>query len=91
LTSFAGLPDSIFSNQIASLEKILKCLAMKVVGKFYRHLIYFPAIWYVYGRLVYFVAIWYVLWPLGVFFPFRYVLPRKIWQPRSLALISKLH
>jgi hypothetical protein len=41
--------------------------------------------------LVYFVAIWYVLWPLGVFFPFRYVLPRKIWQPRSLALISKLH
>jgi hypothetical protein len=38
--------------------------------------------------MVYFMAIWYILWPFGIFYgyllyisPFRYVVPRKIWQP----------
>jgi hypothetical protein len=54
---------------------ILECLAMKDVGKFY-------------GHLVYFTATAYILWPFGyifgyfgVVFPFWYVEPRKIWQP----------
>jgi hypothetical protein len=27
-------------------------------------------------------SIWYILWPIGIFFAFRFVAPRKLWQPR---------
>jgi hypothetical protein len=33
----AGLPDGISSNQKYQFGKILECLAMKDVGKFYVH------------------------------------------------------
>jgi hypothetical protein len=36
-----------------------------------------------YGHLVNFMAIWCTLWSFGIFFPLWYVVPRKIWQPRS--------
>jgi hypothetical protein len=36
------------------------------------------------------MAIWYILWPFdifcgyfGIFFPFWFVIPRKIWQPKK--------
>jgi hypothetical protein len=32
-----GLPDGIFSDQKSNFGKILVCLAMKNVGKFYSH------------------------------------------------------
>jgi hypothetical protein len=39
------------------------------------------------GYLGYIMAIWDVLWLFGIysgyFFPFWYIVPRKIWQPRS--------
>jgi hypothetical protein len=41
------LPDGIFSNQKSKLGKILEGLAMKVVGIFYCHFVYFMAIWYI--------------------------------------------
>jgi hypothetical protein len=37
-------------------------------------------------HLVYFVVSWYILWLFGIFSPFRYVVPRKIWQPRCQPL-----
>jgi hypothetical protein len=50
---------------------------MEDVGIFYRHLVYFKAIWY-----TSFLDIWYILWQIGTFPPpFWYVVPRKIWQP----------
>jgi hypothetical protein len=54
---------------------ILGCLAMKDVGKFYGHFVYFTAIWYILSHLVYLLVV------LVYFFQFGYVAPRKIWQP----------
>jgi hypothetical protein len=72
-----GWKDCTFSNQTSQFGQILKCLLMKDVGKFY-------------GHLVYFTAILYILWTFGIFWvnfrifiQFWYVVPRKIWQPRS--------
>jgi hypothetical protein len=72
---WAWMPDGIFSYQKSKFGGILECLVVKDAGKFY-------------GHLVYFTAIWYILWPSGIlyghlvyFFPFWYVEPRKIWQP----------
>jgi hypothetical protein len=39
----------LFSNQKSQFGKILECLAMKDVGKFYGHLVNFPAILYIFG------------------------------------------
>jgi hypothetical protein len=50
----AGLQDGLFSNQKSQVGKILKCLAMKDVGKLYDH-------------LVYCTAILYFLWTFGIF------------------------
>jgi hypothetical protein len=41
------LPDGMVSNQKCQYGFILKCLAMKEVGKFYGHSAYFTAIWYI--------------------------------------------
>jgi hypothetical protein len=49
-----GLPDGIFSKQKSQFGYILEWLALKDVGKFY-------------GHLVYFTAISYSLWPFGIF------------------------
>jgi hypothetical protein len=79
-----GLPDCIFSNQKSPFGQILEGLAKEDVGIFFGHLVYFIDIWYLlwtfgifYGHLVYFMDIWYIITPLW------YVVPRKIWQPRS--------
>jgi hypothetical protein len=50
------LPDGMFSKQKGQFGSILECLAMKDVGKFN-------------GHLVYFTAIWYILWSLWYSFP----------------------
>jgi hypothetical protein len=42
-------------NQKSHFGKILEGLGMEGVGKFY-------------GHLVYFMAIWYILWPFGIFY-----------------------
>jgi hypothetical protein len=34
-----------------------------------------------YGMYTYLTAIWCILRSFGIFFQFRYVVPRKIWQP----------
>jgi hypothetical protein len=77
-----GLPDGIFSNQKSQFGWILECLAMKYVGKFHDHLVYFTA------NRIFYGYIWYILWSFGIFcglfgifFPFWYVIERKIWQP----------
>jgi hypothetical protein len=66
LTNRSGLPDGLFSNQKSQFGYILEGLAMKNVGIFYDHLVYFTAIrntlWpfgIVCGNLVYFP-------PLGI-------------------------
>jgi hypothetical protein len=51
-------------------------LAMKDIGLFYGHLVYFWPFGIFYGYLVHFMITW-------CFFPFWYVVPRKIWQPCS--------
>jgi hypothetical protein len=33
---------------------------MEDVGKFYSHLVYFAAIWYIFGHLVHCVVFWYI-------------------------------
>jgi hypothetical protein len=55
------LPDGIFSNQKCQFGQIFECLAMKDVGEFYGHFVYFTAMWYFYGHLVYFVVFFTVL------------------------------
>jgi hypothetical protein len=55
----------------------LEGVAIKNVGIVYGQLVYFIA------KLVNFMAIWYILCSLDIFFPFWYVVPRKIWQPRD--------
>jgi hypothetical protein len=45
-------------------------------GIFYGHLVHLVVIWYIFPVLVYFSR-------FGIFFPFWYIVPRKIWQPRS--------
>jgi hypothetical protein len=70
--------------QTKKKSPILESLAMEDVGT----CILFP-----FGlfscHLVYFVGMWYILWFFGIFYgylvcgyPFWYVFPRKIWQPR---------
>jgi hypothetical protein len=55
-----------FSNQNSQFGLILDGIAMEYVGIFNSHLVYFIAIWYIYGHLVY-------LWPFGIFFAFWYI------------------
>jgi hypothetical protein len=78
LRPLSGFPDGIFGNQKLLFGWIFESLAMEDVGLYY-------------GHLVYFSAIWHVLSPFGIicghlvhFPPFRYALPRKIWQPWPL-------
>jgi hypothetical protein len=52
--------------------------AMEGVGIFYGLKVYF-----MHGRLVYFMAIWYIFGHFGIFYPFWYPVPRKICQPWS--------
>jgi hypothetical protein len=40
------LPDGMLSYQKCQFGYILECLAMKDVGKFYGHCVYFTDIWY---------------------------------------------
>jgi hypothetical protein len=54
-----------FKTKNANLGKFLECFAMRDVGQFF-------------GHFVYFSAVWYILWPFGIFgghfgifFPFR--------------------
>jgi hypothetical protein len=47
-----------FQTKNPNLGKILECLAMKDVGKFYGHF---------YGHLVYFSAIGYISWPFDMY------------------------
>jgi hypothetical protein len=55
---------------------------MDDVGIFYGHLVYFTAIWCIYGHLVYSLPCgMYMYCSFGVGFPFWYVVTRKIWQP----------
>jgi hypothetical protein len=49
-------------------------------GLFLCHFVYF----------VYFVVICYILWLFVIAFPFWYVVPRKIWQPRSSRVGSSI-
>jgi hypothetical protein len=44
----AGLPDGTFSNQSSHFGYILEGLGVENFGKFYGHLIYFIAIWYIF-------------------------------------------
>jgi hypothetical protein len=69
-----GLPDVIFSNQKSQFGQILESLAMKVVGKFYGHLVYFTAISYIF-------AIWYILLSFWYIFHVLVYCTKKIWQP----------
>jgi hypothetical protein len=69
------LPDGLFSKQKSQFGKILECLAMKEVAKFY-------------GHLVYFTAIWFMLWPFrifcghfGIFFRFGMLYQEKSGSP----------
>jgi hypothetical protein len=57
-------------------------LGMKKVGTFYGHYKYFNA-----TCLVSFIALWYILWFIWHIFPFWYVAPVKIWQPRFQVLL----
>jgi hypothetical protein len=47
LAQNAGLPDGTFSNQKSQFVYIYEGLCVENVGKFYGHLVYFMAIWYV--------------------------------------------
>jgi hypothetical protein len=68
--SASELPDGIFSNQNSQFGYILEGLGMKNVCIFSGHLVYFMAIWNIFGQL-------------EAFFLFWYAVPRKIWQPSS--------
>jgi hypothetical protein len=57
-----------FSNPKLPIWVILEGLAMKDVGIFFRHLIYFTAIGTLYAHLVYFLSIWYILRPFGTLY-----------------------
>jgi hypothetical protein len=76
VSSQAGLPDGIFSNQKSQFGKIFEGLGMEKVGIFS-------------GRLKYIMAIWCILWLLGnvCFQPFWYIMSRKIWQPCSQGIL----
>jgi hypothetical protein len=62
-----------FQTKNPILGKLFEGLPMKDVGKFYGHLVYFTAIWYILrhfgvlcGNLLYFAVIWYIF-PVLVF------------------------
>jgi hypothetical protein len=69
----------------------------------WKMLVHFMTIWYIFGHFVYFKAIWYISRPFGIFMaiwsifwlfwhtyfsPFRFIVPRKIWQPCSGDLVQ---
>jgi hypothetical protein len=76
--SAAGLPDGLFSNQKSKFWSILEVLAMDNSG-------IFMAIWRMFrtfGIVLY--------GTFGTFFPFWYIVPPKIWQPRSAPIFLAL-
>jgi hypothetical protein len=77
LLVYIGLPDGMFSDQNSYLGKFMEVFAIKGVGIFYGHLVYFTAIWSIlrpfglfYGLLVNVTATRYILWLFNTFFQF---------------------